>query len=424
MAARHRNSIITALDIGSSKVCAFIAKTDGNGRARVIGVGHQVSAGLKSGTVVHIDAVEKSILNALHAAELMAGETIRSVYVNVSCGHPYSQHIDVEMPLHGGEVRDLDLRKLMEQCRASYEQQSAATSANDNILDRQMLHAIPVGYSLDGSHGIRNPRGMYGQKLGASMHVISTQNGAMRNLTSCVERCHLDVDGFVLSPYASGLATLVEDEMDLGCTLIDMGGGTTSVAVFFDGHMIYSDIVPIGGMHVTNDIARGLSTPVSHAERLKTLYGCALANTDNDADMIDVPLVGETDDGGAPNHMARSFLNSIIQPRLEETFEAVRAKLESSGVDPIAGRRVVLTGGASQLSNVRELASMVLDKQVRLGKPIRLSGLAEAAAGPAFSTCAGLLAYAMQSAHEDEQNSSTGAASAWQRFKLWIDETM
>ncbi len=427
MPPRPRRSTIAALDIGSSKVCCFIAKIDDAGRSRVIGIGHQISQGLKSGTIVSADKIEHSILNAVHAAEEMAGETIRSAYVNVSCGFPASEHFEVEFPIYGQQVRDLDMQKLMQQCRTAYDQQlTHSAGANDNALDHYLLHAIPFGYSLDGSRGIRDPRGMYGQRLGASMHMISMQNSALRNLSHAVERCHLDIEGFVLSPYASGLATLVEDEMDLGCTLVDMGGGTTSIAVFFDGHLLYSDIIPIGGQHITNDIARGLSTPLIHAERLKTLYGCAFAAPDDDDDMIDVPLIGEQDAGDLPNHLPKSQLNRIIQPRAEEILEAVKHKLAAAGLDGVAGRRMVLTGGASQLSNIRELAGAILDKHVRLGKPIRLTGLADATGGPAFSTCAGLLAFAISENNaEKDKNSSTGKAqTAWSRFKLWIEDVI
>lgn len=423
--SRHRRHILAALDIGSSKVCAFIAKITDSGRPRVIGVGHQISHGMKAGNLVDINAMEHSILNAVHAAEQMAGETINSVYVNITGGSPLSHSFDVEMPLNGQEVREQDLQKILEHSRLLYEQRDGAFGANDNSLDRQLIHSIATSYSLDTSSGIRDPRGMYGQRLGANVHMISAQRGSLRNLTSCIQRCHLDIEGYVMSPYASGLASLVEDEMDLGVTLIDMGGGTTSFAVFFDGNLVYTDMVSIGGMHVTNDIARGLSTPVAQAERLKTLYGCALASPQDELDMINVQLVGEDEDESA-NNIPRSLLNSIIQPRIEETFEAVRSKLDSSGFSKLAGRRAVLTGGASQLANVRELATLVLDKQIRLGKPIRLAGLAEAAAGPAFSTCAGLLSYALKEEKEasSRQISSTGTGGFLQRIKLWVDENI
>jgi cell division protein FtsA len=224
------------------------------------------------------------------------------------------------------------------------------------------------------------------------MHLITAAAGPLRNLQTCVERCHLDIQSLVISPYASGLATLVEDEMDLGVTVIDMGGGTTTIAVFFDGHVIYTDSLAIGGGHVTNDIARGLSTPLAHAERMKTLYGNCIPSPADEREVISVPQVGEEDPANATT-IPKSILVGIIQPRLEETFELVRSRLEHGGYGKIAGRRVVLTGGASQLSGVRELAALVLDKQVRMGRPIRIGGLAEATGGPAFATAVGLLAY-------------------------------
>jgi cell division protein FtsA len=221
----------------------------------------------------------------------------------------------------------------------------------------------------------------------------------VRNLASCVERCHLDVGGFVVSPYASGLATLAPDESDLGVTLIDMGGGTTTIAVFLGGNVIFTDVLPVGGLHVTNDIARGLSTPIADAERMKTLLGHAMTVAADEREYIDVPQVGE-DDSGTPHQVPRSLLVGIIQPRMEEILELVRSRIETSGFDKVAGRRVVLTGGASQLPGLRDLAALILDKQVRIGRPARLRGLAEATAGPAYATAAGLIAYAMTEDHD------------------------
>jgi cell division protein FtsA len=210
-----------------------------------------------------------------------------------------------------------------------------------------------------------------------------------------VSRCHLDIAAIAVSPYAAGLATLVEDETELGVIVIDMGGGTTTIAVFAEGQILFVDSIPIGGAHVTNDIARGLSTPLAHAERMKTLYGHCLLSPSDERETIAVPQVGE-DDRDAGGAVPKSILVGIIQPRLEETLELVRAHLEAGGLDKAAGRRVVLVGGASQLAGARELAQMVLGKQVRLGRPTRVPGLAEATAGPAFAACAGLVAYALQ----------------------------
>ncbi|WP_425449998.1 cell division protein FtsA [Virgifigura deserti] len=379
-----RNGLVAGLDIGTSKVCCFIARADEEGRPHVTGIGHQLSRGVRNGSIIDMEAAETAILTAVHAAEQMSGETIHEVIVNISGGYPASQTIGVEVTIAGHEVNDGDLRRVLDQGKL-YE----------GSVDRRLIHSIPVGYIIDGSRGIRDPRGMYGERLGVDMHVITAAAGAVRNITTCVARCHLDIRALVISPYAAGLASLVEDEMDLGVTVIDMGGGTTNLAVFFDGNVVYTDSVPIGGGHVTNDIARGLSTPLSHAERMKTLYGNCIPSPADERDVINVPQVGE-DDVGQANAIPKSILVGIIQPRLEETFELVRSRLEAGGFERIAGRRVVLTGGASQLAGVRELAALVLDKQVRMGRPIRIGGLAEATGGPAFATCAGLLTYALE----------------------------
>jgi cell division protein FtsA len=379
-----RKGLIAALDIGSSKICCLIAKIEESGRAAVVGIGHQLSRGVKSGAIIDMDEAELAILTAVHAAEKMSAETIDEVMVNLSGGYPASQTVGVEVAIAGHEVGDSDLRRVLEHGRGI-----------DVGPDRQVIHSIPVGYAIDGNRGIRDPRGMYGDRLGVSMHIVTAAAGAARNIATCVNRCHLEVAALVVSPYASGLATLVEDEKDLGVTVIDMGGGTTSIAVFFDGQVVFTDSVAIGGNHVTSDIARGLSTPLAHAERMKTLYGSALTPPSDERELINVPQIGE-DGSGTSNQVAKSILVGIIQPRLEETFELVRARLEASGFDKLAGRRVVLTGGAAQLTGARELAQLVLDKQVRMGRPIRISGLAESTAGPAFSTAAGLIAYAIR----------------------------
>jgi cell division protein FtsA len=331
-----------------------------------------------------MEGAEAAIRAAVDAAERMAGETVRDVFVTLTAGQPASEAVAVEVSIAGHEVGEGDLRRVLDQARG-----------RDQPGERQIVHSIPVGYTIDGSRGIRDPRGMFGERLGVNMHVVSVAAGPLRNLASCVARGHLGLAGVVVAPLAAGLACLVDDEVDLGVTLIDMGGGTTSIAVFYDGALVHVDIVPVGGAHVTNDIARGLTTPTVHAERLKTLYGSALAGHLDETEMIDVPQVGESDPHSA-NHIPRSLLTGIIKPRVEETLELVRERLQRAGLDKLAGRRVVLTGGASQLQGLRELAARMLDKQVRLGRPIRVAGLAESTGGPAFSACAGLLSYALR----------------------------
>lgn len=377
-----RKELITALDIGTSKICCFVAEIDENDRVRVTGIGHHASRGLKAGTIVNMEDAQHSVISAVYAAEQMAGEQIRDVFVNVSCGHPESGQMMLETAIESGAIGDGEMRRLFNENRL-----------RDAGYDRALVHAIPAGYKIDGSNGIRDPRGLSGQTLGVQIRTVSVAASAIQNLNTCIGRCHLSVRGHVVSAYASGLSCLVEDETDLGVTVIDMGGGTTSVAVFYDGTLAFTDTIPVGGTHVTNDIARGLSTPLSHAERLKTLYGSALPSPNDERDIVDAPQIGEEEEGTV-NRVPKSFIVSIIAPRLEETFELVRERLELSGFDKLAGRRVVLTGGASQINDVRLLASQILDKQVRLGRPMRIAGLAEATGGPAFATAAGLLTYA------------------------------
>jgi len=408
-----RNGLIAALDIGSTKVCCFIAALQDDGTPRIAGIGHQLSRGMRGGAVVDMENLEHSIRAAVEAAEEMANGRIKAVLVNISGGQPASASVKVEVAMNGHPVNEADLRRMLDHGRAHHD-----------TPDRELLHAIPVAYTIDGNEGIKDPCGMYGDRLGVAIHVISAATGPVRNLATVVNRCHLDIEARVVSPYASGLACLVEDERELGVTCIDMGGGTTSIAVFLAGQLVHTEVIPVGGQHVTSDIARGLSTPVVYAERLKTLYGSAIPSPADDREMLKVPLVGESEDGAA-NQVSRSLLIQIIQPRLEETFELVRTHLEQGGFDKLAGRRVVLTGGASQMQGVRDLAALVLDKQVRLGRPVAFQGLPEATGGPAFSTCAGLIRYAIlhQPASARGRKTAAGgdeAASGLGRIGQWL----
>ena len=411
--AKTRTGLIAALDVGSTKICCLVAQVHGDGAIRVVGTGHHASNGVKGGAIVNMEGARHSILTAVSAAEQLAGERIRDVLVNVSGGNLASQTFTVEVPVAGREVCEADLRRALAQGNG-YEQSP----------DRTLLHCIPVAYRLDATRGIRDPRGMFGEKLGIEMHLVTARAGTLRNLVNCVEHCHLDIEAAVAASYASGLACLVEDETDLGVTLVDMGGGTTTIAVFYDGEMIHADSIAVGGCHVTSDIARGLSTPVAHAERMKTLYGSAIPSPSDERELIDVPLVGEEVHAHA-NHVPRSILVGIIRPRLEETFELVRSRLEVAGMDRYSGRRMVLTGGASQLQGVRELATLILEKQVRMGRPLKIGGLAESTSGPAFSTCAGLLRYAADKhvdARERAEPVPLGARQSLGRLGQWFRE--
>lgn len=376
---RLKGGLIAALDVGSSKVCCLVAQVQNSGNFEILGVGHQLSSGVKGGVVINMEEVITSIVNAVHTAEKMAGLTIRDVIVSINGTHLKSANFAVEMKVGGHAIDDFDIRRILTQAKLAREGPVY-----------QALHTFPTGYALDGAKGIKDPRGMFGDLLWVSIHSLLGKSGPIHNLSTCVARSHLEISGLVAAPYASGLACLVEDEIELGVILIDMGGSTTSFAVFHEGQLQHTECVPIGGAHVTMDIARCFSTTITNAERLKTLYGSAIPSAADDREMVIVPLVGEG--RGGNNQIPRSALVAVIRPRIEETFEHVRDKLKRAGIYSLAGRRIVLTGGASQLAGVREIATMILGKNIRLGRPIHL-GASELSQDPSFATCAGLLSY-------------------------------
>ncbi|MBL8640975.1 MAG: cell division protein FtsA [Alphaproteobacteria bacterium] len=413
-----KGSVIAALDIGSTKIACFIARIrDDLGNIDLIGIGHQASQGIKSGTVIDLDLAEGAIRQAVHAAENMAadvtkGYPLREVIVNVPATHSYSRLMNMGVQILGAAVTENDIRR-------------ALAKAQDQVVgnDVELIHTIPTAYRIDGHEGIKEPRGLYGQHLDVDVHMVMGNIEPLRNRASCIQSWHLDITALCSTPSAAGLACLVDDDMAMGCTVVDMGGGTTSIAVFYGRELIYTDAIPVGGQHVTNDIARGLTTSLHAAERMKTLYGSAIATATDEKDLIDVPPLGE-EDSLTPNHVPRSYLVSIIAPRIEETMEMVRSRLIDSGLGPIAGRRVVLTGGASQIPGLRELSQKYLEKQVRLGRPIRLQGLPDAVSGPAFSATAGLLHYVTERFNEmpAEIMATVEAGTIWQRAKLWLRE--
>ncbi|MEQ1756260.1 MAG: cell division protein FtsA [Micropepsaceae bacterium] len=398
-----KGGVIGAIDVGSSKIACLILKPHApregfDPKFKVLGFGFQASRGVRAGNVVDINAAEVSIRAAVEQAEEMAGLTLKEAFLAVSCGHPQSRTVKVEVPVSGNEIGESDLQLALSMGRTQI-------PANK----RDVLHCMPGSYSIDGSRGIRNPVGMIGHSLGVNFHVVSAAAGPLRNLEACVGRCHLSVAGKAVAAYASGLSTLVADEIELGATVIDMGGGTTSIAVFTDGGLVFSDVLPVGGNHVTSDIARGISTSIAQAERLKTLFGSALSGPNDGREMITVQQIGEEDSDGEAQ-LPRSVLTGIIQPRIEETFEIVRDRLAEAGWSSISARRVVLTGGASQLNGAREIASRILSKQVRLGKPAQLSGGPELASSAAFSACAGIASWAAQRPRELENFSDDADA--------------
>ncbi len=376
-----RQGVVGVLDIGSSKTACFIARSGDvtRGSIRVAGVGHQSSKGLRGGSIVDLDATEMAVRQAIEQAERMAGTSINAVTLNYCGPSLRAQTMRGMAAINGREITDRDVKRVLKTALASWQDD-----------ERVVIHAIPQRYSVDDNIDVRDPRGMFATRLGVELCIVSADRSPLRNLALIVDRCRLDLRSIVATPYAAGLSALVDDEIHLGATVIDMGAGATSFAVFCDGALAHLGVVPYGGQHVTNDIARGLSTPMAAAERIKTMYGTVLDGPDDDFEMIDCP--GMCDDPGIRTDQApRAVLTSVIRPRLEEIFEMVRAQMEKGGVYRDAGERVVLVGGASQLDGVRELSGRILNKQVRLGRPLRLTGLGDAVNGAGFSATAGTL---------------------------------
>ncbi|TPW29271.1 cell division protein FtsA [Pararhizobium mangrovi] len=389
--SHKRSSIVTVLDIGTAKVVCMIAEltpTEGGellaGRThsiRVIGIGHQKSRGMKGGLIADLDAVEGAIRLAVDAAERMAGVTVDSLIVNVSSSRLRSDVYSAAIDLGGHEVDAADLKRVL-----------LSATAQSITDERAALHSLATGYALDGERGIREPLGMFGDELGVDMHVVTADKAPLKNIEVCVNRAHLSVEAMVATPYASGLAALVDDEIEMGCAVIDMGAGATTISVFAEGRFVHSDAVAIGGQHVTSDVAHGLSTRFEDAERLKVVHGTAFPiSADNDESIPVPPLAREEYD--QPANVPRALLGRIVRARIEETLEHIRDRIQRSGYGPVVGKRVVLTGGASQLTGLTDAARRILARNVRIGRPLGVAGLPVAAKGPAFSTAAGMLVY-------------------------------
>jgi cell division protein FtsA len=380
--SRHnRAGPFGVVDIGTTKIACLIGRVESDGAPRVLGFGWQKGRGVNGGDITDIDAAVKAIRTCVGQAEDMADVRLRSVTVNLSCGQPESRLFSVQWPVGGRAVTETDVRGVVSEGRGRAESDG-----------REPIHVLPLNFAVDATDHVVDPRGLFCGVLNARLHVIDAAATSLHTLEACMARCDLEIEDLVSAPLAAGLSSLAREERELGATIIDMGGGTTGMAVYADNQIMHTSQLAIGGLHVTKDLAIGLSTTLIHAERLKTLYGNVEASPDDERELLPVPLVGEEDHQLAK--VPRSMVVNIIRPRIEETFEYVRDRLDSSGLGRAAGNRVVLTGGACQLPGVREMAARMLGRQVRLGRPATLRGLPELASGPAFSTAAGLLAWA------------------------------
>jgi len=377
---RARSGVWGVLDLGSSKTVCLIARVEADGEPRVLGFGWQRSRGIKGGNIVDLREAEATIRAAVAQAEEMADHKLTGVIVNLSCGQPDSRVQHIQWPIGGRAVTAPDLRAVLAEARRRAEEEG-----------RETVHAIPLGFIIDATPGVDDPRGMICETLGARLHLVGAAQASLRNLGLALAACDLEVEELVAAPFAAALSTLVEDEKSIGATVVDMGGGATTIAVFQDGHLLHTSAVPVGGWNVSNDLALGLTTTIIHAERVKTLHGGVLAGHDDGREFLPVPQVGEEEEQLA--RIPRSAIVGVIRPRLTETLELVRDRLEAAGLGPEVGKRVVLTGGASQLAGVRELAAEILGRPVRLGRPHQVRGLPEALHRPDFATTVGLLSW-------------------------------
>jgi cell division protein FtsA len=416
-----RTTLVAVLDIGSTKICCVIARLvpraegkslrDRTHVVEVIGFGYGKSSGIKSGVITDLDKAEQAVRTVVGMAERAAGLTVQSVIVNVTAGRLGSETFSATVNLGGQEVERADIQRVLR-----------AVNERSVRPERSIIHALPIGYALDGQKGIKDPRGMVGEKLSVDVSVISAETLAMRNIELVLHRCHLQIEALVATPYASGLSTLVDDESHLGVCCIDLGGATTTVSVFSEGQLVYSDAIAIGGHHLTLDIARQLSVSVADAERLKTVYGSVLPGQADERDLISIVPVGASADE-APGQIPRSHITRVVRPRIEEMFTAVRDRMQATGMMDVCGRRFVLTGGGSELTGLPEVARRVLARNVRNGRPMGIAGLPEMAKGPAFASVAGMLIYPQvcsQEFSEPKTSRLTGTDGYLARVGSWL----
>lgn len=385
MSARP-NDTVCVVDIGTSKVACLIGRRDASVGVRLLGSGTSVSRGVKAGAVVDLEAAEIGIRQAVEKAERSAGVSVHGVIVNVGLRSLASRHLRVQTEFASGAIADRDLKRVIG---------SSLTELSEP--DYAILHAMPRDWEVDGESGIRDPRGMFGQRLGVDMHFVTAGIGPLRNLAHCIERCHLNLRSVTVSPYAAAQSVLTEDERDLGVTLIDIGAGLSTVAVFRDNAIVHVDALGVGGRNVTSDIARGLNTPLEAAERIKLFYGSALHGARDEFEQIPCPPIGAMDE---LQHVPRARLTAIIRARTEETLTLIKGRLQKAGLDTYSGRQIVLTGGGAQLSGLREVTELVFNKGVRIGSPHGVFGLPDAMDGPDFAVATGLLRHAFEQTSE------------------------
>src|SRR6202453_2173439 len=409
MARKYDRDVIGGLDIGTSKVVALVGEITADGAIEVIGIGSQPSRGLKKGVVVNIESTVQSIQRAVEEAELMADCEINAVYAGIAGSHVRSLNSHGVVAIRDREVTHADVEHVIEAAKA------VAIPA-----DQRILHVLPQEFLIDGQEGIRDPIGMSGVRLEAKVHIVTGADSAAQNIIKCVQRCGLVVEDVVLEQLASSFAVLTDNEKELGVCLVDVGGGTTDIAVFSSGAIRHTAVIPIAGDQVTNDIAVSMRTPTQYAEDIKIRYACALSQLANPDESIEVPSVGDR----PSRRLARQTLAEVVEPRYEELFALVRDELRRSGFEETIAAGIVLTGGSSKMEGAVALAEEVFHMPVRLGIPQYVSGLVDVVSNPIHATGVGLLLYAKSTLEVGSTREAPllagGMKSIFERMKAWF----
>lgn len=405
--AKEDKNLIVGLDIGTSKIVALVAELQADGEAKVIGLGQHISRGLKKGVVINIDSTMQSVQRALEEAELMANCKINNVYTGIAGSHIKSLNSHGMVKIKDAEVSQMDVDRVVETARA------IALPA-----DQQILHILTQEFIIDGQEDVREPLGMSGMKLEVKVHIVTGAVAAAQNIVKCIKRCGIDVSDLILQPLASSLAVLTEDEKELGVCLVDIGGGTTDIAVYKQGAIRHTAVVPIAGDQMTNDVAVAFRTPTQSAEEIKIKHGCALGELVDAREMIEVPGV----DGRDPRQLSVGTLAEVLNPRVKELYELVLAELRRSGMEQMIASGIVITGGAAMMKGMVELGEEIFHMPVRLGLPRHIGGLSEVVSNPRYSTAVGLVLKGKeqlerQISGEMELNS---IARVFEKMKSWF----
>ncbi|QIK38375.1 cell division protein FtsA [Caldichromatium japonicum] len=407
MSRRHDKHLLVGLDIGTSKVACLVGELKDDDQIEILGFGTHPSRGLRRGVVVDIESTVQSIQRAVESAELMADCQIHSVHAGIAGSHIRSLNSHGITAIKDHEVNQADVDRVIEAARA------VAIPT-----DQKILHILPQEFIIDDQEGIREPIGMCGVRLEARVHMVTCAASAAQNIVKCIRRCGLEVDDLVLAQLSSSYAVLTEDEKELGVCVVDIGGGTTDLAVFTDGAIRHTAVIPIAGDQVTNDIAVALRTPIQYAEQIKINHACALTQLATNGDSIEIPSIGDR----PPRRLSRQILAEVVEPRYEELLTLLHNELRRSGFEDIIAGGVVLTGGSAKMEGLIDLAERVFQMPVRLGAPMRVLGPADVVGNPIYSTGVGLLMYARQHrfAQRAEVGDHHGLKGLWSRLRQWF----